>query len=299
MRVGVIGLGAMGGGIARNLVKKGFSVVVRDLRSEAVEQLVKEGANAVESAAELAGLCDVVVASLPTSPVHPALEKEILGPQGILEGARPGNVIIDTGNTSPLVTRKIFGKCQEKGVFFLDAAVSGGTTGAYGGTLSTMVGGPREAYERVRPVIDAFSKRVIYLGASGSGQMAKLVNNIMVAVNIASISEALVLGTKAGLDPERLLEAVTGGAAQSWALDTYGKAWIGRAPGQKGVKEEFREKQVGWAVEIASELEVPLPVTVCVHELFKMARALGKHGHSEPILEMWEEMTGTFFSRSA
>jgi len=204
--------------------------------------------------------------------VEPALENETLGPEGVLEGMPAHRIIIDCGNTSPLTSRKIFQECQKKGVSFLDAAVSGGPDGAQAGTLSVMVGGSPEAFEQTKPIFNAISKKVTYFGPSGSGQMAKLINNMVVAINIAAISEALVLGQKAGLEISKLREAMRRGAAQSWALDTYGKIWLERAPGQRAIKEVYREKQLGWAFEIASELEVPLPGTTCVHELFKMAR---------------------------
>ena len=297
MRVGVIGLGAMGSGIAENLIEKGFLVFVWDIRLETVKQFTQKGATAAKSSKELGSLCDVVLTSLPMSPVEPALENEILGPEGVLEGMQPLGIIIDCGNTSPLTAKKIYQECQKKGVSFLDAAVSGGPEGAQAGTLSVMVGGSPEAFEQTKPIFNAIGKKVTYFGPSGSGQMAKLINNMVVAINLAAISEALVLGQKAGLDISKLREAMSSGAAQSWVLETYGKSWLERVLGQQGVQEVYREKQLGWAFEIASELEVPLPVTTCVHELFKMARAAGKHGLCEPIVELWEDMTSTFVSK--
>jgi len=297
MRAGVIGLGAMGGGIAENLIKKGFSVFVRDVRPEIVAQFTKKGATAASSSKELGSLCDVVLASLPMSPVEPTLENEILGAEGVLEGMEPHKIIIDCGNTSPLTAKKLYHECQKKGVSFLDAAVSGGPEVAQAGTLSVMVGGLPEVFEQVKPIFNAIGKKVTYFGSSGSGQMAKLINNMVVAINLAAISEALILGQKAGLDISKLREAMSSGAAQSWVLDTYGRIWLERVPGQRAVEEVYRQKQLGWAFEIGSELEVPLPVTTCVHELFKMARAAGKHGLCEPILELWEDMTGTYVSK--
>ena len=208
-----------------------------------------------------------------------------------------GKIIIDCGNTSPSTSKKFYQECQKKGVLFLDAAVSGGPAGAQAGTLSIMAGGDPETFEKAKPIFSAIGKKVTYFGPTGSGQMAKLINNMLVAINLASISEALVLAQKAGLDMPKLLDAMCSGAAQSWALESYGKAWLERAPGHKGTGEAYREKQLGWAFEIASKLEVPLPVTTCVHELFKMARGAGKYGLCEPVLELWEDMTDTFVSK--
>lgn len=307
MKVGVIGLGAMGGGIAKNLIEKGFSVIVRDVRVEIVDQFTKKGATAAGSSKEVGSLCDVVLASLPISPFDPTLENEILGAEGVLEGMTPHKIIIDCGNTSPLTAKKIYQECQKKEVSFLDAPVSGGPGGASAGTLSIMVGGSPEVLEKVKPVLSAFSQNVTYFGPSGSGQMAKLVNNMIVAINIASMSESLVFGQKAGLDPAKLLATLSAGAAQSWVLDTGGKILLERVPGQppgpeggfSGVREGGIDKQLGWAFEIASELEVPLPVTACVHELFKTARAAGKRGEFESLVGLWEELTDTFFSKNA
>ncbi len=307
MKVGVIGLGAMGGGVASNLVEKGFSVVVRDARPEVVDRFTKKGATAAGSSKEVGRLCDVVFTHLPISPFDPTLEDEILGTEGVLAGMAPHKIIVDCGNTSPLMAKKFYQACQQKGVSFLDAPVSGGPKGASAGTLSVMVGGSPETLEQVKPVLSAFSKRVTYFGPSGSGQTAKLINNMMVAINLAAMSESLILGQKAGLDPSTLLSTLSSGAAQSWVLDTAGKLLIERVPGQppgpsggfSGVREGGIDKQLGWAFEIASDLEVPLPVTACVHELFKTARAAGKRGEFESLIEFWEELTGTFFSKNA
>jgi 2-hydroxy-3-oxopropionate reductase len=297
----------MGSGVATNLIEKGFSVVVRDIRPEAMDQFTKKGATAANSSKEVGSLCDIVLAHLPISPFDPTLENEILGPDGLLEGMTPQRMIIDCGNTSPLTAQKIYQECRKKGVSFLDAPVSGGPKGASAGTLSVMVGGTPEALEQAKPIFNAISKKVIYFGPSGSGQMAKLINNMIVAINLAAMSESLVLGQKAGLDPALLLETLSAGAAQSWILDTAGKILLERVPGQppgpsggfSGVREGGFDKQLGWAFEMASDLEMPLPVTTCVHELFKTVRAAGKRGEFEALIEYWEELTGTFFSKNA
>jgi 2-hydroxy-3-oxopropionate reductase len=297
MKVGVVGLGAMGGGIAKNLIEKGFEVVVRDVKQELVNVYSKKGATAAKTAKETGVHCEVVLTSLPMSPVVPSLEQEILAADGILEGMEPGKIIVDCGNTSPLTAKQLGQQCEKRSVFFLDAPVSGGPTGAEAGALSVMVGGPPEAFKRASAIFQAIARKVTYFGPNGSGQMAKLVNNMIVALNLATISEALVFGQKAGLEPEKLYETIAAGAAQSWVLDTYGKSFLHRAPGHKDEKEEYREKQLGWAFQIATELEIPIPMTVCAHELYKSARASGKTGTCEPIMELWESLTGTFFSR--
>lgn len=307
MKVGVIGLGAMGGGVASNLIEKGFSVVVRDVLPEVVGQFTRKGAAAASSSKEAGSLCDVVFTFLPISPFDPTLEEEILGKEGVLAGMTSRKVIVDCGNTSPLMAKKFSLECQKKGVSFLDAPVSGGPKGASAGTLSVMVGGSPEVLQRIKPVLNAFSQKVTYFGPSGFGQMVKLINNMLVAINLAGLSESLVLGQKAGLDPAELLATLSSGAAQSWVLDTAGRYLFERVPGQppgpsggfSGVKEGGFDKQLGWAFEIAGDLEVPLPVTACIHELYKAARAAGKRGEFESLIEFWEELTGVFFSKNA
>lgn len=299
MKVGVIGLGLMGSGMAKNLIDKGFTVVVRDIRPEAVDEFLKKGATLASSPRELGSLCDVVITSLPMSPVHPTLENVILGAEGILEGMVPSKIIIDTGNTSPLTAKKINQECQKKGVSFLDAAVSGGPPGAQAGKLTIMVGGLPETFEQVKPILSAIGRRVTYFGPSGSGEMVKSVNNIIVHTTIAIISEALVFSRKLGIDSSKLFETLTSGAAQSWVLDNYGKNMLERIPGHKGVAtKDHHERQLSWALQMASELGVPLPITACVEEVFKMSRCAGKKGDWELIIELWEDMTGTFFSKN-
>ena len=297
MKVGVIGTGQMGGGMAKNLIEKGFSVVVYDLRSEVVEKFIRKGATAATSAKELGNLCDVVLASLPTSPQSPALEHALLGPEGVLEGMVSGKIILDCGNTSPLVAQKIDAECKKKGVFFLDTPVSGGQKGAEEGTLSIMVGGQPGVFERVKAIFNAIGQRATFFGPCGSGQLAKIINNMVVHAHIAIMSEAFALGTKAGLDAQKLFDALSAGQAQSRVLDTFGKNLLERSIGQKGTTNIYPGEQLIWALQIARELAVPVPVTSCVQELYKMTKGLNKKGNYEQILELWEDMTGVFFSK--
>lgn len=303
MKVGIIGLGAMGSGIAHNLLKKGFEVNVYDIRKEVLENFNKLGAIPMSSSKELAAQSSIVMTLLPMSPFDPTLEDQVLN--GVLMGMKAGGIIIDCGNTSPIVAKKLYTEAKKKQISFIDAPVSGGPTGAENGKLSIMAGGDKEAIERAKIVFDAIGTSFVYVGPIGSGMMTKLINNIIVAINLASISESLVLSKKAGLDPETTFSILTKGAAQSWVLDNYGKGMLERHPGDpetegggfSGIKKGGRDKQLEWAMEIANELDVPMPTTYCVHELYKMARAAGKGGYFEPIIELLEEQTKVFFSK--
>ena len=216
LKVGYIGLGLMGKSIARNILKAGFPVVVHNRSQAAVAELVAEGAVAAHSPAEVAGQVDVIFTNLPDSP---DVEKVVLGPDGILETARTGLVFVDNSTIKPATARQLAARLAEEGVFALDAPVSGGDIGAKNGTLTIMVGGDAGALEKVMPVLLAMGKTVTHVGEAGAGQVAKAANQIMVAAQMVALGELLVFSQKAGVDPQKVVNAIKGGAAQCWTLD--------------------------------------------------------------------------------
>jgi 2-hydroxy-3-oxopropionate reductase len=214
--VGYIGLGLMGKSIARNILRAGFPLVVHNRSRAAVDELAAEGAKAAASPKEVAGQVDIVFTNLPDSP---DVEQVALGAGGVIEGAREGLIFVDNSTIKPAAARLIAEKLGDKGVSCLDAPVSGGDIGAREGTLTIMVGGPQDAFEKVMPVFEAIGKSITHIGESGAGQIAKCANQVMVAAQMVAMGELLILSKKAGADPEKVIQAIKGGAAQCWTLD--------------------------------------------------------------------------------
>ncbi len=254
-KIGYIGLGLMGKSIARNILKAGFAVVVHNRSQAAVDELVAEGADSAASPAEMAARVDIVFTNLPDSP---DVEKVVLGPGGILEGARPGLIVVDNSTIKPATARKIAAALAEKGIHWLDAPVSGGDIGARNGTLAIMVGGSAEVLEAVRPVFEAMGKTITHVGDAGAGQIAKAANQIMVAAQMVAMSELMVFARKAGADPQKVVEAIRGGAAQCWTLDVKPPR-IFSGNRQPGFKAYMQAKDLNIVMETAREYGAPLP----------------------------------------
>ena len=216
MKIGFIGLGIMGKPMAKNLLKAGYSVVAYDIVPEAVKELVDAGAEKGESSADVASKTEVIITMLQNS-TH--VKEAVLGKNGVLEGAKPGTILVDMSSIAPLASKEISEKVAEKGVVMLDAPVSGGEPKAIDGTLSIMVGGPEDAFKKVEDILKKMGSSVVRVGDIGSGNMTKLANQIIVALNIAAMSEAMVLATKSGVDPEKVYLAIRGGLAGSTVLD--------------------------------------------------------------------------------
>ena len=267
LRVGYIGLGLMGKSIARNILKAGFSVVVHNRSRGAVDELVAEGAIAVNSPREVAEQVDVVFTNLPDSPdvEKVALDKE----NGIIAGARPGTIMVDNSSIKPASARLIAAKLKEKGIFSLDAPVSGGDIGAKNGTLTIMVGGEGEALEKVMPVLQAMGKSVTHVGEAGAGQVAKAANQIMVAAQMVAMGELLVFAKKAGVDPKKVVDAIKGGAAQCWTLDVKPPRLFdgNRSP---GFKAHMQLKDMGIVLDTAKEYGIPVSSAEEHTKFFKM-----------------------------
>ena len=271
MKVGYIGLGLMGKSIARNILKAGFPLVVHNRSRGAVEELVAEGAKIAASPVEVASQVDVVFTNLPDSP---DVEQVVLGPLGIVEGARVGLIYVDNSTIKPASSRRIADVLGEKGVLCLDAPVSGGDIGAKQGTLAIMVGGPAEALEQVRPVFEAMGKTITHVGEVGAGQIAKAANQIMVAAQMVAMGELLIFARKAGADPEKVIQAIRGGAAQCWTLDIKPPRLFqgNRSP---GFKAYMQAKDMGIVLDTARQYEIPLPAAALHTQLFNAMLAMG------------------------
>src|SRR4029450_5196593 len=287
--IGFIGLGIMGRPMARNLIKAGYSLVVHSRSKDPVDEIVKAGAKAAGSPKDVAAQCDVLVTMLPNSP---DVELVALGPNGIIEGARRGLIFADMSTISPIVSKKVGSALEAKGVAMLDAPVSGGEKGAIDGALPTMVGGDKAVFEKVLPIFQAMGKTITLLGPLGFGGFTKLANQIIVAVNLTALGEALTLARKAGLDRELTLKALAGGLAGSRCLDQKAPNYIAGTY-DPGFKIDLHFKDLGLIMESARALGVPLPATAVVQELFNALRVKGRGGldHSG-VITLLEDLAG-------
>jgi 2-hydroxy-3-oxopropionate reductase len=262
-KIGFVGLGIMGKPMSKNLLKAGHQLVVFDVVSAPVEELVGAGAARGASSKDVAARTDVIITMLPDGP---EVEQAVLGPNGVLEGARKGSLIIDMSSISPIVSQKVGAECAKKGVDFLDAPVSGGEPKAVDGTLAIMAGGKKEAFDKALPILQLMGSSVILTGPVGAGNVTKLANQIMVACNIAAMGEALVLATKAGLDPEVVFNAVKGGLAGSAVLNAKAPMVISRNF-KPGFRIRLHHKDLRNTLQAAEAFNVPLPVTSLVQQM--------------------------------
>ena len=287
--IGFIGLGIMGRPMAKNLIKAGYSLVVHSRSRGPVDDVVKAGARAAGSPKDVAAQSDVVITMLPNSP---DVEAVALGKDGIIEGAKKGLVFVDMSTISPIVTQKIGKALAAKGVAMLDAPVSGGEKGAIDGALSIMVGGDKAVFEGVLPIFQAMGKTITHLGPLGAGGFTKLANQIIVAVNLTALGEALTLARKAGLDRALTLKALGGGLAGSKCLEQKTPNYVGGTY-NPGFKIDLHFKDLGLIMESSRALGVPLPCTAVVQELFNAMRVKGKGGldHSG-VITLLEELAG-------
>jgi 2-hydroxy-3-oxopropionate reductase len=277
-KVGFIGLGIMGKPMAKNLLKAGFSIVAYDLNKEAIEDVVKAGALAASSSKEAAEKAEVIVTMLPDSP---DVKEVILGKDGVLEGIKSGSIVIDMSSINPLVSQEIEKELRKKGVEMLDAPVSGGETGAIQGTLAIMVGGKEKVFNESVEIFKAVGKNIVHVGKIGAGGFVKLVNQIIVAVNIAAVGEAFTLGTKAGLDPQVIHQAIRGGLAGSSVLETKAPMMFARNF-KPGFKIRLHHKDLQNALSTAKDLGVPLPLSSFVQQIILslMTEGRGEEDHS-------------------
>ena len=262
-QIGFIGLGIMGKPMAKNLLKAGYSLTVYDIMGEPVEELVTEGAARGSSNKDVAAKSDTIITMVPDSADS---EAAILGPEGALEGAKPGSVIIDMSSIAPLVSQRIAVECANKGVEMLDAPVSGGEPGAINATLAIMVGGKQEVFDQHFDLLKTMGSNVVLTGDIGAGGITKLANQIIVAANIEALSEALVLAQRAGVDPEKVFNAIRGGLAGSAVMEAKGPMMLERNF-RPGFRIRLHQKDLRNVLQTAQELNVPLPATALMQQI--------------------------------
>jgi 2-hydroxy-3-oxopropionate reductase len=271
--VGFIGLGIMGRPMAKNLMDAGYELVVHNRSPEKAEELAEEGnATAAGSPRDVADACDIVITMLPDSP---DVEAVVAGEDGVLEGIRDGALLVDMSTISPVVTEELSEKVRKRRASMLDAPVSGGDVGAIEGALSIMVGGSEEDFERARPLFDVMGKVATHVGPTGAGQVVKACNQIVVALTIEALSEALVLGSKGGVAPEKLVEALSGGLAGSAVMEAKKEKFFSH-DFEPGFRIELHHKDLGIALAAGREYGVALPVTAIVDQMLEASKAKGR-----------------------
>jgi 3-hydroxyisobutyrate dehydrogenase len=288
-KVGFVGLGIMGQGMAHNLLKAGFPLTVWNRTANKMEPLVAAGAVAGRDPTDVAAQSDIVVVCVSDTP---DVEAVILGEQGIVQGAKAGSLVIDCSTISPLATRTLAAALAEKGVAMLDAPVSGGSEGAAKGTLSIMVGGEAADFERAQPIFQAIGKKITHVGPIGAGQTVKLVNQILVVGNCLAMSEALLFAQAGGVDLAKALEAVSAGAAGSWMLSNRGPQILQR-DWRPGFTIDLQQKDIRLVLDAADALGVPLPGTALIFQLYRtlQSQGLGSEGN-HALVKALEHLAG-------
>ncbi len=291
MKVGFIGIGAMGKPMAQNLLKSAdIKLLVYDVNRVAMEELAAAGAVVCASPRELADAAAVIIMMLPNAAI---VESTLTGEQGVLAGGQAGKIIIDMSSVAATSTRKMAALAAAKGLAYIDAPVSGGVTGATAGTLTIMVGGETAAVQAVRPILEKLGKKIYHVGDSGAGDSIKVVNNLLLGINMAAVAEALVLGVKSGLDPKVMLEIIKESSGRSYALEVKTANFILKNSFAAGFAIDLEYKDLELAMETAKSLDVPLPVGATVQQIFAMAKAkgLGREDISA-VIKVWEEFVG-------
>ena len=279
-RVGFIGLGIMGGPMARNLMEAGYGLTVHNRSPEKAEELGEAGATVAETPGEAAENSDVVITMLPDSP---QVREVVAGEDGVLEGISQGSLIVDMSTISPVVTEELAEAVKQKGASMLDAPVSGGDVGAIEGTLSIMVGGEEADFERAKPLFEAMGKTITHVGPVGAGQVTKAANQIVVALTIEAVSEALVLGSKGGVSPEKILEVLSGGLAGNKVMEVKREKFLSHTF-EPGFRSELHHKDLGIALAAGREYGVVLPVTAIVDQMLLSMRRKGWGGEDHSAL---------------
>ncbi|MGB9737520.1 NAD(P)-dependent oxidoreductase [Chloroflexus sp.] len=288
-RIGFIGLGIMGRGMAANILRAGFPLTVWNRTPERADEFVAAGAQLATSPADLAARSDIVISCVSDTP---DVEAVLFGPQGAVEGARAGMLMIDMSTISPQGAQQFAARLAERGIGFLDAPVSGGSEGAARGTLSIMVGGPADLVERAMPVFQAMGKTITHVGGHGAGQTVKLVNQILVVGTMLAISEAFVFAQASGVDLEKALTAVSGGAAGSWMLSNRGPQVI-RRDWRPGFTIDLQQKDLRLVLAAADAVGAPMLVTSTVFHLYRTLQAAGLgHEGNHALIKALERLTG-------
>jgi 2-hydroxy-3-oxopropionate reductase len=294
MQVGFIGLGIMGQPMARNLLRAGFPLVVATRTPGKAATFAAENAalgkiQSADTPAQVAAVCDLTITMVTDTPDVVAVA---YGDDGIFSTAKPGTTIVDMSTISPSVTRDLASKASKQGLYWLDAPVSGGEKGAIEGTLTIMVGGDPHAVGQAKSVLEAMGKRITHFGQAGNGQAAKLCNQIMVAVNLLAVCETLTFARKAGLDLDLVHQALTGGAANSWALEVLGKKMIDR-DFKPAFMVKLQQKDLRLVMDAANRNHTPLPAASLAHQLFAAVEAEGRGADgTQSLVRIFEQLAG-------
>lgn len=296
MKLGFIGLGIMGKPMAKNLLKAGHELVVLDMNREAVKELTEAGAESASTAAEIAARTDVIITMLPNSP-H--VKTVALGENGLIDSAAKGKVLIDMSSIAPLASQEIAEGLAAKGMEMLDAPVSGGEPKAVDGTIAVMVGGKREIFDAYKDIIDPMAGSVVYVGEIGAGNTTKLCNQIVVALNIAAVSEALVLAKKAGVSPDLVFQAIRGGLAGSTVMDAKAPMMMDRTF-DPGFRIDLHIKDLSNALDTSRSVGVPLPLAAQAMEIMQAIKqdGCGVEDHSS-MVKFYEKMANIELTREA
>lgn len=289
MKIGFIGLGIMGKPMSHNLIKAGHTLVVYDVNLESISQVVEVGAEGVASSAAVAEKCTLIITMLPNSP-H--VLDVVCGENGVLSGAAPGTVVIDMSSIAPSASQSIAAACAKKGVRMLEAPVSGGEPKAVDGTLSIMCGGDKSLFEECKTVLQVMGKDVVYCGPAGAGNTTKLANQVIVAINIAAVSEAFMLAKRAGVDPNLVFDAIKGGLAGSTVMNAKGPMILENNT-KPGFRIDLHIKDLANALATGHEVGAPLPLSALVMEMMQTLHAdsMGDCDHSA-LAKYYEKLTG-------
>ncbi len=290
-KIGFIGLGAMGAPMAQNLLAKGYQLTVYDIVNERMKAVLKQGARAATSSKEVAERSDIVITMLPSSP-H--VREAFLGTEGIVGGIKKGSIAIDMSTIDPVTTREIAEILLNNGVYMLDAPVARGVSAAIAGTLAIFVGGERAVYEKCKHILVALGTDIHYVGGSGTGEIVKITNNLLVATTMCSLAEALVLGVKAGVKPDVLFEALSTGSGNSFVLQNHVKNNVLRGKFEKQVfPVDYMIKDLDLALVTGAKYHIPLYFAALAHQAYELARAAGYSENYHPVvIKPLEEMTG-------
>jgi len=287
--IGFIGLGIMGRGMTRNLLDAGFDVTVWNRTASRMDPLVEAGAAAADGPADVAARSDITITCVSDTP---DVEEVVLDDGGVIEGARPGSLVVDMSTISPHATREIAARLADADIHMLDAPISGGSEGAADGTLSIMVGGDDAQVARAMPAFEAMGTTITHVGPTGAGQTVKLVNQILVVVNMWAVGEAMLFAEAADLDLEKTLDAVTGGAAGSWMLSNRGPQ-VAERDWRPGFTIDLQQKDLRLALEAADEMEVPLLGTAQVYQMYRTLQRAGLGGEgNHALVKALERMAG-------
>lgn len=296
MKIGFVGLGAMGKPMAANLLSAGYEVHVFDVMEPAVKEMAEKGAHACADAGEVAAHADAIICSLPNAKI---VESVMTGEGGVFENCRKGSIIIDMSSVAPNSTKMMAQKASKLGVHYIDAPVSGGVSGAAAGTLTIMVGADDETFQKVKPVFDVLGKNIYHIGEVGGGDAIKMVNNLLLGCNMAALAEALTLGVKCGLSVETMKEVISVSSGRSYALEAKLEKFIMADSYNGGFAVDLQYKDLGLALEASRDERVPVPMTAAAVQIYEAARAMGQGREDmSSIVKVWEKMTGAKVSGS-